>query len=103
MLSASSEESERGWGAQRRDRYAALIERAIALLAEERLPTGCKPLDPRPGTFTFHLRNVRGRGSERIAEPPHFLIMRVLPSGEIQLLRVAHQARDLLAMPPRPR
>jgi plasmid stabilization system protein ParE len=72
-----------------------LIDRAIADLALDIERSGVVHL---AGFGLFHLRNSR-RGSsqrDRVGRPRHFIVFRVL-GGELQILRLLHDAMDIPA------
>jgi toxin ParE1/3/4 len=84
------------WGAEGRQRYAAVLADAIRQVAAE--PDG--PLtknrpDLRSGIRSFHVRHARrsARGA-RVRRPVHVLYYRVAQEGVIEIIRVMHERME---------
>ena len=88
--------SETEFGNSAAERYQALVERAMADLADNRLRPGSKKREGlQPGIYTYHLASSRENVSEgRVKSPRHFLGYRIV-MDRIEILRVLHDSRDL--------
>jgi toxin ParE1/3/4 len=84
------------WGAEGRQRYAAVLADAMRQVAVA--PDG--PLtkerpDLRSGIRSFHVRHARrSAGAAKIRRPVHVLYYRVAPEGVIEIVRVLHERMD---------
>ena len=83
------------WGESARRRYRALIEAAVADIAERPDRAGVRAIADYPGLSLYHLRNSRDRANERVAAPPHQIVFRTMASGGIEIVRVVHERVDL--------
>ena len=89
-------ESEREFGTQARERYAALMIRAIEDIAENHDRMGVehhRGLDDRLGTY--HLRYSRKRVLNppgRVKDPRHLLVFRMAEDGIVDILGVLHDS-----------
>ena len=90
------ETSAERWGAEGRQRYAAVLAAAMRQVAAE--PDG--PLtrrrpDLRSGIRSFHVRYAR-RSSEgaTVRKPVHVLYYRVAEEGVIEIIRVLHERME---------
>lgn len=81
--------SERRWGPAQRAKYRALIEHALTELLEyPQHPLSRERNEIRPGIRTLHIAR-RGRPAS------HFVVYRATPQGDIQVIRLLHEAMDL--------
>jgi toxin ParE1/3/4 len=92
LLSLSAER----WGAEGRQRYAALLAEAMRqVAAEPHGPLTRKRPDLRSGIRSFHVRHAR-RSAEgaKVRRPVHVLYYRVAQEGVIEIVRVLHERMD---------
>ena len=84
------------WGADGRQKYAAVLADAMRQIASD--PDGPltrKRSDLRSGIRSFHTRYVRRSAeAERVRRPVHVLFYRVAPDGVIEIVRVLHDKMD---------
>ena len=84
------------WGAEGRQRYAAVLAAAMRQVAAE--PDG--PLtkdrpDLRSGIRSFHVRYARrSAAAAKVRRPVHVLYYRVAQEGVIEIVRVLHEKMD---------
>lgn len=84
------------WGADGRQRYAAVLAAAMRQVADE--PEG--PLTrKRPelrsgGIRSFHVRYARRPEGAKVRRPVHVLYYRVAEEGVIEIVRVLHERMD---------
>ncbi|MBS0297602.1 MAG: type II toxin-antitoxin system RelE/ParE family toxin [Proteobacteria bacterium] len=90
-------ESAGGFGELVADRYRRLIGQALRDLESDPDRLGVKQrLDLPAGIETYHLRHSRGRtGVEQVRRPRHLLVLRREPE-RLVLIRVLHDAMDLV-------
>jgi toxin ParE1/3/4 len=84
------------WGAEGRQRYAAVLADAMRqVAAEPGGPLTRKRPDLRSGIRSFHVRHVR-RSIERakVRRPVHVLYYRVAEEGVIEIIRVLHERME---------
>lgn len=87
-------ESEREFGVHARERYAALLVRAMGDVAQDPDRPGVERhhgLDPRLGTY--HIRYSRKRVPDppgRVKDPRHLVVFRKAEDGGIDILGVLH-------------
>lgn len=84
------------WGAEGRQRYAAVLAAALRQVAAE--PDGPftkRRPDLRPGIRSFHVRYAR-RSAEgaKVRRPVHVLYYRVAGEGVIEIIRVLHERME---------
>ena len=92
ILSTSAER----WGAEARQRYAAVLAAAMRhVAAEPDGPLSQKRPDLRSGIRSFHVRCAR-RSAEgaRVRRPVHVLYYRVGEEGVIEIIRVLHERME---------
>ncbi|MCA9091916.1 MAG: type II toxin-antitoxin system RelE/ParE family toxin [Planctomycetaceae bacterium] len=91
--------TEKEFGEAVRLRYELLIAHSILDVAENPDRPGCHRIpEIGPEVGIYHLKNSRdriSRSTDRIQTPRHFLIFRVLPSGDIEISRVLHDRMEL--------
>jgi toxin ParE1/3/4 len=84
------------WGAEGRQRYAALLVAAMRQVATE--PEGLLTkarAELRPGIRSFHVRYARGSTeAARVRRPVHVLYYRVAQKGVIEIVRVLHERME---------
>jgi toxin ParE1/3/4 len=84
------------WGAEGRQRYAAVLADAIRQVAEE--PEGRltkKRSELRSRIRSFHVRYARrSRDTAKVRRPVHVLYYRVAQKGVIEIVRVLHEKMD---------
>ena len=84
------------WGAEGRQRYAALLVAAMRQVAAE--PEGLVTkarAELRPGIRSFHVRYARGSTEPaRVRRPVHVLYYRVVQKGVIEIVRVLHERME---------
>ena len=84
------------WGAEGRQRYAAVLAAAMRQVAAE--PDG--PLtknrpDLRSGIRSFHVRHARRSAQgAKVRRPVHVLYYRVAEEGVIEIIRVLHERME---------
>jgi toxin ParE1/3/4 len=92
ILSTSAER----WGAEGRERYAAVLAGAMRQVAAE--PEGLltkKRSELRPGLRSFHVRDARSTPSVgKVRRPVHVLYYRVAQKGVIEIVRVLHERME---------
>ena len=84
------------WGAEGRQRYAAVLTAAMRqVAAEPDGPLTRKRSDLRSGIRSFHIRYAR-RSAEgaKVRSPVHVLYYRVAKEGVIEIVRVLHERMD---------
>jgi toxin ParE1/3/4 len=84
------------WGAEGRQRYAAVLAAAMRqVAAEPDGPLTRKRTDLRSGTRSFHVRHAR-RSAEgaNVRRPVYVLYYRVAEEGVIEIIRVLHERMD---------
>ena len=92
ILSTSAER----WGAESRQRYAAVLIAAMRqVAAEPDGPLTRKRPDLRSGIRSFHVRYAR-RSAEgaTVRKPVHVLYYRVAEEGVIEIVRVLHERME---------
>jgi toxin ParE1/3/4 len=92
ILSISAER----WGAEGRQRYAAVLAAAMRqVAAEPNGPLTRKRPDLRYGVRSFHVRYAR-RSAEgaTVRKPVHVLYYRVAEEGVIEIVRVLHERME---------
>ena len=83
------QQSRRRWGARQSESYRWLIESALNDLLEDSMHPVSRARDEiRPGIRTFHLARS-GRPAR------HFVVYRITPDGDIQFIRLLHDAMEL--------
>jgi toxin ParE1/3/4 len=84
------------WGAEGRQRYAAILAAAMRQVADE--PTGPltkKRPELRSGIRSFHVRYARrSAATAKVRRPVHVLYYRVAQDGVIEIVRVLHEKMD---------
>lgn len=92
ILSTSAER----WGAEGRQRYAAVLAAAMRqVAAEPDSPLSKKRPELRPGIRSFHVRHVRGSAAvARVRHPVHVLYYQVDRAGVIEIVRVLHERME---------
>ena len=102
ILSTSAER----WGAEGRERYAAVLAAAMRqVAAEPDGPLTRKRPDLRAGIRSFHVRHAqRSAEAAKVRRPVHVLYYRVAKEGVIEIVRVLHErmepSRHLDDLPP---
>lgn len=89
--------SESEFGREARDRYLALVERALLDLQADASRPGVGSRPDLPDELRlYHLRHSRPRirAPRRVGTPRHFIVFR-LTGNEIIVVRVLHDAMDL--------
>jgi len=92
ILSISAER----WGAEGRQRYAAVLAAAMRhVAAEPDGPLTRKRPDLRSGIRSYHIRYAR-RSAEgaKVRRPVHVLYYRVAEEGVIEIVRVLHERME---------
>jgi toxin ParE1/3/4 len=89
------------FGDASRRRYEALIETALRDVADEPGRPGSRELPEAfgPGRRVYHLRLSRDRvrmSGGRVDAPRHMLVYRTIPPETVVILRVLHDAMDLV-------
>ena len=81
------------WGAEGRQRYAAVLAAAMRqVVAEPDRPLTRKRPDLRSGIRSFHVRYARRSGEgAQVRRPVHVLYYRVAQDGVIEIVRVLHE------------
>ena len=90
------ETSAERWGAEGRQRYAAVLAAAMRqVAAEPEGPLTRRRPDLRSGIRSFHVRYAR-RSSEgaTVRKPVHVLYYRVAKEGVIEIIRVLHERME---------
>jgi toxin ParE1/3/4 len=89
ILSTSAER----WGAEARQRYAAVLAAAMRqVAAEPDGPLSKKRPDVRSGIRSFHVRYARrSTDTAQVTRPVHVLYYRVGQEGVIEIVRVLHE------------
>ena len=84
------------WGADGRQRYAAVLADALRQVADE--PEGPlikKRPELRSGIRSFHVRYARySADTAKVRRPVHVLYYRVAQEGVIEIVRVLHEKMD---------
>ncbi len=82
-------QSDRRWGSGQREKYRSLIESALGELLEHPQHPASRARDEiRSGIRTLHIGR-RGRPAR------HFVVYRATPEGNIQVIRLLHDAMEL--------
>ena len=84
------------WGAEGRQRYAAVLAAAMRQVAgQPEGPLTKKRPELRSGIRSFHVRHT-GRSAEdaRVRRPVHVLYYRVAKEGVIEIVRVLHERME---------
>ncbi len=88
------------FGAMAATRYDLLIEQAIWDICENPERAGSYlSREPNSNLRVFHLRSSRNRvqpARNRVKEPRHYVVFRVLASGELEISRLLH---DRMVLP----
>jgi toxin ParE1/3/4 len=86
------------WGAESRQRYAAILVAAMRqVAAEPEGPLTKKRPDLRSGLRSFHIRYARstpGTPAAKVRRPVHVLYYRVAQKGVIEIVRVLHERME---------
>src|SRR5688572_13125563 len=84
------------WGAEGRQRYAAvLVEAMRQVAAEPDGPLTKKRPDLRAGIRNFHVRYApRSAEGAKVRRPVHVLYYRVAQEGVIEIVRLLHERMD---------
>jgi toxin ParE1/3/4 len=92
ILSVSAER----WGAEGRQRYAAVLAGAMRhVAAEPDGPLSRKRPDLRFGIRSLHVRHARrSAATAKVRRPVHVLYYRVAQEGVIEIVRVLHEKMD---------
>jgi toxin ParE1/3/4 len=83
------------WGAEGRQRYAAILVAAMRQVAAE--PEGSltkRRPDLRSGLRSFHIRYARGTPAAKVRRPVYVLYYRVAQKGVIEIVRVLHERME---------
>lgn len=81
-------QSNRRWGSEQREKYRLLIKNALVELLEQSQHSADRARDEiHPGIHTLHIGR-RGRPGR------HFIVYRT-PQGDIQVIRLLHDAMEL--------
>jgi toxin ParE1/3/4 len=91
ILSISAER----YGADGRQRYAAVLAAAMRqIAAEPDGPLSKKRPELRSGIRSFHVRHARRSAEAGVRHPVHVLYYRVDRKGVIEILRVLHERME---------
>ena len=84
------------WGAEGRQRYAAVLASAMRQVAAEPVgPLTRKRPDLRSGIRSFHVRYARHAAEgATVRRPVHVLYYRVAEEGVIEIIRVLHERME---------
>ena len=84
------------WGAEGRQRYAAVLAAAMRQVADEpEGPLTKKRPELRSGIRSFHVRYARrSADAAKVRRPVHVLYNRVAQEGVIEIVRVLHEKMD---------
>lgn len=84
------------WGADGRQRYAAVLADAMRqVAAEPDGPLTTKRRDLRPGIRSFRVRFARRSAeSAKVKRPVHILYYRVAADGVVEIVRVLHERME---------
>ena len=84
------------WGAEGRQRYAAVLAAAMRQVADQpEGPLTKKRPGLRSGIRSFHVRYTRRSAEEaRVRRPVHVLYYRVAQEGVIEIVRVLHDRME---------
>jgi toxin ParE1/3/4 len=85
------------WGAESRQRYAAVLAAAMRQVADQpEGPLTKKRPELRSGIRSFHIRYTRRSAEEdaRVRRPVHVLYYRVAQEGVIEIVRVLHERME---------
>jgi toxin ParE1/3/4 len=84
------------WGAEGRQRYAAILADAMRqVAAQPDGPLTRKRPDLRSGIRSFHVRHTRRSGeAAAVRKPVHVLYYRVAEEGVIEIVRVLHERME---------
>jgi toxin ParE1/3/4 len=94
-LDAILASSEQRWGADARDRYAALLVAAMRKIAREPNATATKARDDvMTGVRSLHIRHAGRRG---LVQRPVHLVFYSVTEADIEVVRVLHERMDPLA------
>jgi toxin ParE1/3/4 len=88
-------QSQREFGERARERYRALLERALQDLGEDPIRHGSRPVaELDPTVRTYHLDGSRTRVHDppgRVGSPRHIVIYRITSDGAVNILGVIHE------------
>jgi len=84
------------WGAEGRQRYAAVLVAAMRQVADEpEGPLTKKRTELRSGIRSFHVRYARrSDDAATVRRPVHVLYYRIAHEGVIEIVRVLHEKMD---------
>ena len=84
------------WGAEGRQRYAAVLAAAMRQVADQpEGPLTKKRPELRSGIRSFHVRYARRTAEDAtVRRPAHVLYYRVAADGVIEIVRVLHERMD---------
>jgi toxin ParE1/3/4 len=83
------------WGAEGMRRYAALLAAGMLKVAAEPAgPTTRNRSEIPGGVRSFHLRNARAAGSEKVKGPVHVLYYRAIGPDLVEIVRILHERMD---------
>lgn len=84
------------WGAEGRQRYAAVLADAMRQVADEpEGPLTKKRTELRSGIRSLHIRYARrSTDTAKVRRPVHVLYYRVAKDGVIEIVRVLHEKMD---------
>jgi len=84
------------WGAEGRQRYAAVLAAAMRQVADQpEGPLTKKRPELRSGIRSFHVRYTRRSAEDaRVRRPVHVLYYRVAQEGVIEIVRVLHERME---------
>ena len=84
------------WGAEGRQRYAAVLAAAMRQVADQpEGPLTKKRPELRSGIRSFHVRFTRRSGEDAmVRRPAHVLYYRVAQEGVIEFVRVLHERME---------
>jgi toxin ParE1/3/4 len=89
LLATSAER----WGAEGKQRYAAVLAAAMRqVAADPEGPLTRKRPDLRSGIRSFHVRHART--DAKVRRPVHVLYYRVAENGVIEIVRVLHERME---------
>ncbi len=83
------------WGAEGRQRYAAVLAAAMRqVAAEPDGPLTRKRPELRSELRSFHVRYARPAQAAKVRRPVHVLYYRVVEEGVIEIIRVLHERME---------
>lgn len=84
------------WGAEGRQRYAAVLAAAMRQVADQpEGPLTKKRPELRSGVRSFHVRYTRRSAEDaRVRRPVHVLYYRLAEEGVIEIVRVLHERME---------